>query len=120
MGVWGSGWCWSVACVGEEDAERVVRVEGQAGKSESLGDEAEGLAGVAVWLVREGGECAGEGDGFWIGHQVSRQEGGGGAVRGGQVGVGRAEAGQAGVPAVGEVLLVVVPAGGDSARWSRR
>ncbi|CAB53298.1 hypothetical protein GTY87_40020 [Streptomyces sp. SID7813] len=105
-----------MACVGEEDAEWVVRVACQAGQSEAVGDEGEGLAGVAVWPVREGGECAGEGDGFRVDHQVAGHQGGGGAARGGQAGVGRAEPGQAGVPAVGEMLLVVVPAGGDSAR----
>lgn len=72
---WGSGRCWSVACVGEEDAEGIVRVAGQAGQAESVGDEAEGVVGGAMWPVRQSGEYAGEGNGFGIGHQVAGQQG---------------------------------------------
>lgn len=83
-----------------------------------MGDEVEGVAGVAVWPVRQGGECAGESNGFGIGHQVAGQQGGGGAACGGQVGAVSDQLVEAGVPAVGEMVLVVVPAGGDGARSS--
>lgn len=76
-----------MACVGEEGAEWVVRVGGQAGEAEPAGDESEGVVGGAMWPVRQGGECVGEGNGFRIDHQVAGQECGGGAACIGQVDV---------------------------------
>lgn len=96
--------------------EGIVRVGGEAGQPESVGDESEGVVGGVACLVRQHGECAGQCDSLWVGHEVACQEGGGGVAGGGQTGAVSDQLGEAGVPAVGEVLLVVVPAGGDGAR----